>query len=65
MLKADKASKSYITSLETHYNILFDYMWSMGTLKYLSFLKDNGYKDYLEHHRHDKRITSSYKWNKE
>ena len=64
MDKSNKAVKAYVTSLETQYNLLFDYMWSMGTLKYLKFLKDKGFEDYREHHRYTRRITSLHEWNK-
>jgi len=30
----------YIKELETHYNLLFDYMWSIGTVSYMCFLRD-------------------------
>ena len=64
MKKAEKTVNDYIAILETQYNLLFDYMWSMGTFKYLRFLKESGYQDYREHHRYTRRITSSYEWNR-
>jgi len=31
----------YITELEKQYNLLFDYMWSIGSVPYILFLKEN------------------------
>ena len=30
----------YIDELEKQYNLLFDYMWSTGTVPYILFLKE-------------------------
>tara|TARA_R100000306_G_C4342245_1_gene125835 strand:+ start:458 stop:667 length:210 start_codon:yes stop_codon:yes gene_type:complete len=35
-----KDEKEYIEELETNYNLLFDYMWSNGSIPYMKYLKD-------------------------
>ena len=32
--------KKYIEELEINYNLLFDYMWSNGSIPYMKYLKD-------------------------
>ena len=44
--------EKYIEELETNYNLLFDYMWSMGTVPYMKYLKDRkilNNKNYKKH----------------
>lgn len=34
--------KKYVKELEIQYNLLFDYMWTMGSTSYIKFLRNRG-----------------------
>ena len=48
--------KKYIEELKISYNLLFDYMWSMGTVPYMKFLKDRKILNNKNYYKYTTRL---------
>ena len=51
-----KDEKEYIEELEINYNLLFDYMWSNGSISYMKYLKDRKILNNKNYYKYTTRL---------
>ena len=56
MKKSEKTVNDYIAILETQYNLLFDYMWSNGSIPYMKYLKDRKILNNKNYYKYTTRL---------